>query len=86
MLTFDEARHVAVNEVAHWYPLDDSAYAAARDGWDDGTHWHVRVGDFRHIVRGDVRFRGSEFPDVLVDKRTGHVTVARVSRGEERSA
>lgn len=38
MLTFDEARHAAVNEVARWYPLDDSAYTAARDGWDDGTY------------------------------------------------
>jgi hypothetical protein len=84
MLTFAEARRAAVNEVAHWYPLEDSAYAAGPEGWEDPTHWHVTVGDFRYVVRGDVRFRGSVFPDVCIDKRTGEVLIG--ARGATRTA
>jgi hypothetical protein len=73
MITFAKARLAAVNHVAARYPLDDSAYASSRHGTEDDNHWHVEVGDRRFIVGGDQRFRGSGFPDVLVDK----VTVAR---------
>jgi hypothetical protein len=77
MITFAEARMAAVNTVARAYPLGGAAYAAAREGWQDDESWHVTVGDFRFIVKGDERFRASAFPDVAVDKRTGEVTVAR---------
>lgn len=84
MLTFAEARRAAVNQIAQWYQLEGSAYAAAPEGWEDDTHWHVAVGDFRFIVRGDVRFRSSVFPDVRIDKRTGEVATGM--RGTARSA
>jgi hypothetical protein len=86
MLTFGEARLAAVNHVAHWYPLEDAAYAAAREGRADERHWHVRVGDLRYIVLGGARYRGSEFPDVLVDRHNGEVIITRPRRSEDGAA
>lgn len=75
MISFAQARGMAVRRMAQAFPLETSFYAAANVGVDDGTHWHVRVGDFRHIVVGDPRFRREGMPEVLVDKRTGVVTM-----------
>jgi hypothetical protein len=86
MITFAEARRLAVNYMARWYPLESSAYAADVRGWGDETHWHVRVGDFRYVVEGDQRYRREGTPTVAVDRRTGEVTLGMPSPREAPSS
>lgn len=81
MISFAEARRLAVRRMAQAFPLETSFYAAATVGVDDGTHWHVTVGDFRHVVMGDPRFRREGMPVVLVAKDTGVVTMQWPDRG-----
>lgn len=93
-LTFDEARALAVRHMELHHPLDHHAhYAAAAHGWQDATHWRVRVDDARYIHTGDRQYMLVGTPDVLVDRTTGDVTTlaplsavapwCRLERGQE---
>jgi hypothetical protein len=74
-LTFDQARVLAVRHMEVHHPLDHGAhYAAAADGWQNTTHWHVRVDEARYLHTGDQQYMLVGTPEVLVDKASGEVT------------
>jgi hypothetical protein len=74
-LTFDQARSLAVRHMEAHHPLAHHAhYAAAAHGWQNATHWHVRVDEARYIHTGDQQYMLVGTPEVLVDKTTGEVT------------
>jgi hypothetical protein len=74
-LTFDQARVLAVRHMELQHPLDHHRhYGAAANGWQNTTHWHVRVDEARFIHTGDQQYMLVGTPEVLVDKATGEVT------------
>jgi hypothetical protein len=75
VVTFADARLIAVEHMEQHHPLDGGGlYAAGAEGAEDARYWLVEVGDSRYVVDGDPDYVLGGGPEVLVDKVTGEVT------------